>query len=130
VTINYLAGYHLFYVYLVLAAVTLTTLRCIFDNPTIKERLICLLTHAFWPPIAWLVTISAFWTPISYALEPPTVPDREELLQRDPKTGVAHPTKESKKTAFKTQTVLFEIEYLISTAFTAMVFVASFVVIL
>ena len=128
VAINYLAGYHLLYVYLVLAAVTLTTLRCIFDYPTVEEKLVCMLTHAFWPPIAWIVTISAFWTPVSYALDPPSVPDREELLNRDPKTGIAHPTKKSKKTTFKAETMLFELEYLISTAFTAVVFVASFIV--
>ena len=125
---NYLAGYHLLYVYLVLAAVTLTTSRCVFDPPTVQDKLRCMLTHAFWPPIAWVITISAFWTPIAYALNPPTVPDREQLLNRDPKTGIAHPTKKSKKTAFKSQTVMFEIEYLVSTVFTALVFAATFVV--
>ena len=128
ITTSYMAGYHMLYVYFVLAAVTLTTMRCIFDQPTAEEKIICLLTHAFWPPIAWIVTISAFWTPISYALDPPSVPDREQLLKRDPKTDVAHPTKESKKTAFSPQTAIFELEYLISTVFTTLVFVASFVV--
>ncbi|KAK5119298.1 hypothetical protein LTR85_007654 [Meristemomyces frigidus] len=128
IAINYMAGYHILYVYLVLAAVTLTTLRCIFDEKTTQEKLICLLTHAFWPPISWILTLSAFWTPISYALDPPSVPDREALLQRDPKTGIAHPTKQSKKTAFKPETLFFEFEYLLSTAFTIIVFVASFTV--
>lgn len=126
IAINYMAGYHMFYVYLVLAAVTLTTSRCVFDQYTADEKLKCMLTHAFWPPIAWIVTISAFWTPIQYALDPPSVPEREQLLDRDPKTGIAHPSKKSKKTAFAGQTVWFELEYLFSTAFTAVVFVLTF----
>lgn len=128
IAVNYMAGYHLLYVYLVLAAVTLTTMRCVFGYPDPQGKLICLLTHAFWPPIAWIITISAFWTPISYALNPPTVPDRERLLQRDDKTEVAHPTKKSKKIAFRGQTAMFELEYFISTAFTTLVFVATFIV--
>ena len=56
------------------------------------------------------------------------MPDREQLLDRDHKTGIAHPTKKSKKTAFVGQTVWFELEYLFSTAFTAAVFVATFLV--
>ena len=128
IAINYMAAYHLFYVYLVLAAVTLTTLRCVFSNPDAEDKLVCLLTHAFWPPIAWVITLSAFWTPISYALNPPSVPDREELLKRDPKTDIAHPTKKSKKIAWKAQTAIFEFEYFISTAFTVAVFVATFIV--
>lgn len=128
ITTSYMAGYHLFYCYLVLAAVTLTTMRCIFDKPTVQEKLVCMLTHAFWPPIAWIMTLSAFWTPISYALNPPSVPDREALLDRDPKTDIAHPTKKSKKTAFATQTAIFEFEYFISTTFTTLLFIASFIV--
>ena len=128
IALNYMAGYHLLYVYLVLAAVTLTTMRCIFRQPTVEAKLLCLLTHAFWPPIAWVLTISAFWTPINYALNPPTVPDRERLLKRDSKTNVAHPTRDSKKIAWRAQTVRFEFEYFISSAFTALVFVASFLV--
>lgn len=128
IVVNYMAGFHVFYVYLTLTAVTLTTLRCLFNEPNLRDKLVCMLTHAFWPPIAWILTVSAFWTPIAYALNPPTCPDREELLDRDPKTGIAHPTKKSKKTAFHGETIWFELEYFVSTAFTVAVFIASFTV--
>jgi len=128
ITTNYMAGYHLLYVYLVLTAVTLTTLRCVFTRPTTNEKLVCLVTHAFWPPIAWLITLSAFWTPIRYAIDPPTVPEREELLDRNPKTDVAHPTKKAKKIAFKPQTLIFELEYFVATAYTVLCFIATFIV--
>lgn len=79
-----------------------------------------------WVPLAWILIVSAFWIPFTYAIDPPNCPDREDLLDRDPKTGVAHPTKESKKIAFRGQTVWFEIEYTFTTLFTTAVFVASF----
>lgn len=126
IVFNYLAGYHILYVYFCLTAVTLTTIRCIVDQYTLRDQLVCMLTHAFWPPLSWIMVVSAFWVPITYAIDPPSMPDREALLNRDPKTGIAHPTRESKKTAFKPQTALFEIEYFITTAFTAVVFGAAF----
>lgn len=125
IVVNYLAGFHVAYVYFVLVAVVLSSYRCFFKTTT-RDIFICLLTHAFWPPLPWVLVISAFWIPITYACDPPTVPDRETLLVRDPKTGVAHPSKESKEIAFKPQNALFEFEYTFTTAFTTLVFVASF----
>jgi hypothetical protein len=122
---NYHAWFHITYVYFCLAAVILSSYRCILEV-TLRDKLKCLLIHAGWPPMTWIIVIGAFWIPITYACDPPTMPDREELLERDPKTGVAHPTHASKKIAFEGQTALFEFEYVICTAFTALVFVASF----
>ena len=76
--------------------------------------------------MTWIIVVSAFWIPISYACDPPNMPDRETLLERDPKTGVAHPTARSKKIAFMPETALFEFEYTLTTAFTALVFGAAF----
>lgn len=118
VLINYLAGFHVAYVYFVLVAVVLSTYRC-FLKHTLRDKLLCLVTHAFWPPLAWIMLVSAFWIPITYAVDPPTVPDREELLNRDPKTGVAHPTAGAKKISWAPQSVLFEVEYCVTTAFTS-----------
>lgn len=123
---HYLGWFHISYVYFCLAAVILSSYRCILENKTVKGKLLCLLTHAGWPPMTWIIVISAFWIPISYACDPPTMPDREDLLERDPKTGVAHPTAKSKKIAFKPETALFEFEYLFTTAYTTLIFVASF----
>ena len=122
---NYLAWFHLSYVYFVIAAVILATYRGILER-TIRKKLINILTHAGWPPMMWIIVISAMWIPITYACDPPITPDREDLLERDPKTGVAHPNLSSKKTAFEGQTALFEFEYSLTTAYTTLVFVATF----
>ncbi|KIX10523.1 uncharacterized protein Z518_01606 [Rhinocladiella mackenziei CBS 650.93] len=125
ILVNYLAGFHVAYVYFVLVAICLSTYRC-FLQDTLRAKLVCLLTHAFWPPLTWVIVVSSFWIPFTYAVDPPDMPDREELLIRDPKTGIAHPTPESKKIAFAPQTFLFEFEYCVTTAFTALVFGAAF----
>ncbi|POS74749.1 hypothetical protein DHEL01_v206851 [Diaporthe helianthi] len=46
-----------------------------------------LLTHLGWMPMPWLFSFFACLTPIYYAVFPPTVPDREDLLTQDPLTG-------------------------------------------
>lgn len=122
---NYMVSFHVAYVYFVLAAVVLSSYRCFLHNG-LRIQIICLLTHAFWPPLAWVIVCSAFWVPVTYACDPPNMPDREELLNRDPKTGIAHPKKEAKKLKNSSQTVWFEFEYSLTTLYTAVCFVATF----
>jgi cellulose synthase/poly-beta-1,6-N-acetylglucosamine synthase-like glycosyltransferase len=126
ILVNYMAFFHVAYVYFVLTAVTLSTYKVLMQQHTIRGKLEGLVTHAFWPPLAWIVVCSAFWIPFTYAVDPPSCPDREELLDRDPKTGVAHPKPEAKKIAFAPQTAWFELELSFTTAFTAVIFVAAF----
>lgn len=80
-----------------------------------------------WPPLTFLFICTSLWTPVSYAIDPPSVPEREDLLTRDPKTGVAHPTNKSKKIAFGGQAAWFELEYTVATIATILVFVYSFI---
>ncbi|KAG8415795.1 hypothetical protein J3459_014050 [Metarhizium acridum] len=54
-------------------------------------------------------------------------PEREQLLDRDPKTMVAHPTPKSKKIAFGGQAAWFEFELTMSTLYTTLIFVVSFI---
>lgn len=128
ILINYMASFHLIFVYATLLGVCLSSYRCFFTQSPANFTNIfnCLITHAFWPPLTFLFICTSLWTPVSYAIDPPSMPDREELLQRDPKTGVAHPTVMSKKIAFGGQAAWFELEYTVATVFTCLVFVYSF----
>jgi hypothetical protein len=123
---NYLSIYHLIYVYFVLSAVSLSSSRCVAENGSLHDKLLCLLTHAFWPPVAWIIVCSAFWIPVTYAIEPPDMPPRDDLLQLDPKTGVRRPTEQAKLTAWGVRDATGELEYTLTTAFTCMVFMAAF----
>lgn len=123
---NYMGIFHLLFVYWLLVGVTMTSFRSITVNKTTKEILVSLLSHAFWPPLTFLFITSSIWTPIAYAIDPPQMPDREELLDRDPVTKVAHPKRQSKKIAFGGQAAWFEFEYTFTTLYTTLVFVATF----
>lgn len=123
---NYIGIYHIIYVYFVLSAVTLSSTRCVAENASMKNRLLCLLTHAFWPPLAWVLVCSAFWIPITYAIDPPNMPPREDLLETDVKTGVRRPTEAAKITGWGVRDAAGEMEYTLTSAFTALVFVAAF----
>jgi cellulose synthase/poly-beta-1,6-N-acetylglucosamine synthase-like glycosyltransferase len=124
---NYMASFHLAFVYVTLVAVVISSYRCFAQNSSFRDIIMCLITHAFWPPLTFLFICTSLWTPVSYAIDPPSMPEREDLLTRDPKTGVAHPTKKSKKIAFGGQAAWFEVEYTVATIATILVFVYSFI---
>ena len=63
---------------------------------TIHDKLVFFVTRLGWPPLFWIQFIASALTPILYAVWPPTQPDREELLDRDEKTGVAYPKIEAR----------------------------------
>ncbi|CAK7275306.1 hypothetical protein SEPCBS119000_006626 [Sporothrix epigloea] len=124
--INYMGWFHIVFVYVTLVGVAMSTYRCFFWYTSLKAVLQGLVTHAFWPPLTFLFICSSMWTPIAYAIDPPSMPDREDLLIRDPKTGVAHPTESAKKIAMNGQTAWYELEYTTSTIYTILIFVMSF----
>lgn len=123
---NYMGLFHFAFVYVTLIAVVISSYRCFAISSGLKDTVVCLITHAFWPPVTFLFIVTSLWTPVSYAIDPPSMPEREDLLTRDPKTGVAHPTTKSKKIAFGGQAAWFELEYTLATAVTVLVFVYSF----
>ena len=63
---------------------------------TPAQRLEFFITRLGWPPLFWLQFVASAATPIVYAVWPPSQPEREELLDRDEKTGVAYPKVEAR----------------------------------
>ncbi|KAL8863506.1 MAG: hypothetical protein Q9178_000187 [Gyalolechia marmorata] len=57
-----------------------------------------LFTRAGWPPIflIWSTFMVDCWTPLSYSFSPPKVMARSTLVDRDPKTHLAYPTRQAK----------------------------------
>lgn len=64
---------------------------------TLKQQLTYLITRIGWPPLFWMQHFISALTPLLYALNPPTTPSRETLLDRNPATGVAYPKPETRK---------------------------------
>jgi hypothetical protein len=95
-----------------------------------KSYLLDLLTHAGWPPVLWLVCVVSCWTPVQYAISPPTVPDRNVLLYReerkDGSLGAAYPTDEAKKIKQSKVHLLHELQYSLLCAYQVAVFIWSF----
>jgi hypothetical protein len=120
---------HLLYIVFVLAAVivsTLTSVTTTGGTDHSHKLLIYLLTHAFWPPMLWLLCFTACCTPVRYAIWPPTMPEREELLDRDPKMGIARPKEHWKKQRYAKTTFWHETQYSGVTIFTGVVFLGAF----
>ncbi|RVX65886.1 hypothetical protein B0A52_10250 [Exophiala mesophila] len=119
---------HLIYIMFVAAAVGVSIYWNVSDpqNNTTKKLMLSLLTHAFWPPIIWLTCVLSCWVPINYALFPPSMPDRQDLLDRDPVTGVAYPKEESKKTKTTWAAWGFEAQNSGITLYMTVVFILSF----
>lgn len=117
---------HVLYILLIVGAVSYSTATGIMKSANTNTLLVYLLTHAFWPPMLWVLCITACCEPISYAIWPPNMPDREDLLVRDPKTNVARPKKEWTEQRYGKRSFLHEVQYSGVTAFTAVVFFGAF----
>ena len=118
---------HVVYLLFCMAAVTKSTVDGIIINKgSTEQTLLYMLTHACWPPILWLIAVNACWAPIHYAIWPPTVPDREDLLDRDPTTGIAHPTKEAKSIVWDKTNAFHEIQYSMLTVYIIVLFIGTF----
>ncbi|KAF8847932.1 hypothetical protein BDZ45DRAFT_778103 [Acephala macrosclerotiorum] len=120
---------HLLYVIFVITAVTYSTVRGILENRDHMNKVwMYLLTHAFWPPMLWMIALTACCEPIRYTIWPPTMPDREELLDRDPDTQIARPKPHWIKQRYSKRTFWHELQYSGVTAFTAVIFAGAFFV--
>lgn len=119
---------HLLYGVFLVVAVFRSTVHGIVTNGTSNSRLMYLFTHAFWPPMLWLVALTASLTPLRYAIWPPNMPDREELLVRDSKTGIARPKEEWKKKRYSKKTFWHELQLSGITIYVTVIFLGSFFV--
>jgi hypothetical protein len=119
---------HVTYIVFCIAAVALSSVRGILINRgSVEQTLLYMLTHACWPPLLWLIALSACWAPVHYTIWPPNMPDREELLQRDPKTGIAYPKESAKRIRWQKKNILHEVQYMLLTAYTLVLFIGTFV---
>lgn len=92
------------------------------------ERLLYVLTHTAWPPLVWLVALAACTIPIKYSLTPPAMPDRDDLLRREKRTGIAHPTEDAKQPRWGKTNFLQEGFYALVTLYTTIIFLGSWLI--
>jgi cellulose synthase/poly-beta-1,6-N-acetylglucosamine synthase-like glycosyltransferase len=95
-------------------------------RPSRNYTLIYLLTHAFWPPVLWIVNLSAYLTPLLYMLAPPNMPDREDLLDRNAETNVARPKESAKRQRWLKWALWPELQWILCSVYTTIIFVGTF----
>lgn len=117
---------HILYILFCVTAVTVSTARGIIINRgSLEETLVYMLTHACWPPLLWFIVLTACWMPVKYAIWPPNMPDREELLDRNPVTGLAYPKESAKMLKWDKRNVVHELQYSVLTVYTTVLFVGT-----
>lgn len=103
------AIFHLLFVTFCAAAVISVVARAHYQFPEHETQFgIYILTHLGWMPMPWLFSFFACLTPIFYAVFPPTVPDRDELLIQDPLTGARYPKKSARGVTWVPEILGFE----------------------
>lgn len=103
------AIFHLFFVAFCAAAVISAIARAHQRFPEHGAQFgTYLLTHLGWMPMPWLFSFFACLTPIFYAVFPPTVPDREDLLIKDPLTGARYPKQSARGVTWVPELLGFE----------------------
>ena len=118
---------HLTFVIFTLVAVIVAFSRALSLKGDVSTKYRYILTHICWPPMLWILSAAAFSVPLRYAIWPPTVPDRDDLLQRDPNTFVAHPKPESKVPQWSKLTLFHEGIYTLITIYVTLAFAATIV---
>jgi hypothetical protein len=86
-----------------------------------------LLVNSMLPPLWWLMILIAFLVPVWYTLWPPSVPDREELLSRCPKSGVAQPKVKEIKQVWGVLPLIREVIWALTVCYCIVLFVGTFI---
>lgn len=122
------AYFHIFYTFYALGSVAIDIARAIIkaQKTNAQQGFLHLLARSFLPPAWWLLWVTSFLVPLMYAIWPPTVPDREELLVRDPKTLVARPKTREVKQTWNAITAAREVEFGIICIYVTILFIGSF----
>lgn len=118
---------HLTFVLFTISAVIVALSRVGSVTGNAEAKYHYILTHIAWPPMLWILSAVAFSVPLRYAIWPPTVPDRDDLLDRDGDTFVAHPKAQSKEPQWSNLTLFHEGIYSLITIYVLLAFLATLV---
>jgi hypothetical protein len=86
-----------------------------------------LLVNSMLPPIWWLVLAMSYMIPVVYLFFPSTVPDREDLMDFDLKTGVGYPKVKQIKQVWGVLPLLREILWGLTLIYCLVLFIGTFI---
>ena len=120
---------HVFYLLFTVGAVVSSIVRAFtVASNSRQDRLFYILTHTAWPPLVWLIALTACSIPIKYSVDPPAMPDRDDLLRREKDAGIAHPNEGAKRPRWGKGNFLYEGLYGLVTIYTTVLFFGSWFV--
>lgn len=93
------------------------------NNPLSRSEY--LFVRLGWPPLLWFVFTLICAGPVSYAIFPPLMPAREEMLDRDLMTGIAYPKLAARRLKWSWNTVGYEYYFTIAVLYTVAMWVAA-----
>ncbi|KAL9126718.1 MAG: hypothetical protein Q9175_007875, partial [Cornicularia normoerica] len=81
-------GLHLIYFLLCTFAVARSCSIVIHESQSLP---LAIITSLAWPPVLWFICLDSFVVPIHSAFCPPSIPNRSQLLKRDPLRRASYP---------------------------------------
>jgi hypothetical protein len=93
----------------------------------VKNALRHLLVNSMLPPMWWLFLAISFCIPIWYVFAPPTVPDRDDMMNFDQKTGAGQPKHQEIKQVWGGLTLFREIVWALTVIYVIVLFVGTFI---
>jgi hypothetical protein len=96
------------------------------DTGNVEEALRHLLVNSLLPPTWWLFLVISFLIPIVYVFFPPTVPDRDDMMDFDPKTGVGYPKHKEIKQVWGLLPLVREICWGLTVVYCLVLFIGTF----
>jgi hypothetical protein len=92
------------------------------------DTLLFFVVRIGWPPLLWFKYTMSALAPLLYTIYPPTTPDRESLLIRNPRTNIAYPTEEARRTKNDIFAAWRFVRPLVSMAWSVTLFWVSFTI--
>jgi hypothetical protein len=93
----------------------------------IKQALRHLVVNSMLPPMWWLFLAIAYMVPVWYVFFPPTVPDLDDMMDFDPKTGAGQPKHKEIKQVWGVLTLVREICWGLTVVYCLVLFVGTFI---
>jgi hypothetical protein len=75
----------------------------------------------------WLFLAISFMVPILYVFFPPTVPDRDDMMNFDPKTGAGQPKHQEIEQVWGVLPLVREVVWALTIVYVIVLFVGTFI---
>ncbi|KAH4601907.1 hypothetical protein HBH82_167390 [Parastagonospora nodorum] len=98
-----------------------------YSQPSTNASLRHLLVNSMLPPMWWLFLAISFCIPILYVFRPPTVPDRDDMMNFDQKTGAGQPKHQEIRQTWGFLPLVREVAWGLTVVYVLVLFVGTFV---